>query len=233
MAAVLAVLLSACGNAENEGTVGVSATPVASGPRATVAVTVPLTMPPTDQLTVAPTTPAPATTALPTTAPDTTVPVTAPAAPVDTEPAALPVPAEIPVDPRARVEIVEVGSIEIPKIGVTKPMYDGVTLTVLDHGPGHWTGTAMPGQMGNVVVAGHRTSHDRPFRNIDQLVSGDEVIFTTPDGRFVYHVTSTEVVAPTAVEIIDQTTAFTATLFACHPPGSTRQRIVVHLELAA
>ena len=127
----------------------------------------------------------------------------------------------------------QVGTIEIPKIGVNKPMFDGVTLTVLDNGPGHWTGTALPGQMGNVVVAGHRTSHDRPFRNIDQLVAGDEVIFTTGDGRFVYLVTSTEVVLPTAVEIIDQTAAYTATLFACHPVGSTRERIVVHLALAA
>jgi sortase A len=47
----------------------------------------------------------------------------------------------------------------------------------------------------------------------------------------VYHVVSTEVVGPEAIRIVDQTYARTATLFACHPPGSTAQRIVVHLEL--
>lgn len=145
-----------------------------------------------------------------------------------TEP--LPVPEPAPDDhaPEPRVEL---GTIEIPKIHVTKTLFQGVSLTVLDLGPGHWPGTAMPGHLGNVVVAGHRTSHDRPFRNLDQLVAGDEVIFTTSEGRFVYQVTSLEVVTPDAIHIIEQTRAYTATLFACHPPGSTRQRIVVHLQL--
>jgi sortase A len=110
-------------------------------------------------------------------------------------------------------------------------MYDGVSLTVLDHGPGHWPGTARPGHRGNAVIAGHRTSHDRPFRDIDQLVAGDKVILTTMEGRFVYSVTSTEIVKPDALFIIDQSDGYTATLFACHPPGSTRERIVVHLQL--
>ncbi len=87
----------------------------------------------------------------------------------------------------------------------------------------------MPGHQGNVVIAGHRVSHDKPFRNIDQLVPGDQVIMTTDEGRFVYQVTGTDIVYPDALWIIDQTTDYTATLFACHPAGSTRQRIVVHL----
>ena len=62
-------------------------------------------------------------------------------------------------------------------------------------------------------------------------VAGDEVVFGTADGRFTYRVDSTEVVLPDAVWIIDQTRAHTATLFACHPPHSTRERIVVHLTL--
>ena len=126
----------------------------------------------------------------------------------------------------------QVGTIEIPKIDVDKPMFEGITLTTLDLGPGHWPGTAMPGQLGNVVIAGHRVSHDKPFRHLDQLEAGDDVILTTDDGRFVYKVTGTEVVYPDALWIIDQTPDYTATLFACHPPGSTRQRIVVHLALA-
>ena len=143
----------------------------------------------------------------------------------------LPVPAPAP-EPRAAEPRVELGTIEIPKIGISKPMFEGVTLTTLDNGPGHWPGTAMPGHLGNVVVGGHRTSHDRPFRNIDQLVAGDQVIFNTPEGRFVYVVTSTQVVTPDAIWIIDQKNEKTATLFACHPVGSTKERFIVFLALA-
>jgi sortase A len=177
-----------------------------------------------DDATVPPTAASTTTSTTTTTSTSTTTTV----APTTTE--ALPVPAPAP-DPRAKEPKVEMGGIEIPAIGVQKTMYEGVSLTVLDIGPGHWPGTALPGHRGNVVVAGHRTSHDRPFRNIDALVPGDEVVFTTLEGRFVYEVTSTEVVKPDAIRIIDQTDGYTATLFACHPPGSTKERIVVHLTM--
>jgi sortase A len=163
-----------------------------------------------------------------TTAPTTAAP-TIPA-PTTTEPK--PVPAKPPA-PHAKEPIAQLGTIEIPTIGVSASMFEGVSLTVLDHGPGHWPGTAQPGHTGNVVVAGHRTSHSKPFRDIDRLVPGDQVIFVTSEGRFAYTVTSTEVVDPTALRILDQTNDRTATLFACHPPGSTRQRLVIHLVLAA
>ncbi|MEP6299091.1 MAG: class E sortase, partial [Ilumatobacter sp.] len=73
--------------------------------------------------------------------------------------------------------------------------------------------------------------HGGPFRDIDQLVAGDAVVFTTDAGESEYTVTGTEIVNPDALWIVDPTDTATATLFACHPPGSTRQRIVVHLEL--
>jgi sortase A len=111
-------------------------------------------------------------------------------------------------------------------------MFEGIRLSTLDNGPGHWPGTAMPGEIGNVVVAGHRVSHNRDFRNLDDLQPGDEVIMSTASGRHVYLVRSTEIVTPDAMWIIDQTEAPTATLFACHPPGSVSERIVVHLDLA-
>jgi sortase A len=136
-----------------------------------------------------------------------------------------------PPDPNADEPLVEIGRIEIPRISVDRPVYEGITLGTLDNGPGHWPGSAMPGQIGNVVVAGHRVSHSGPFRNIDQLQPGDEVVLTTVDGRFVYVVSGSEVVEPTAIEVIDQTPAATATLFACHPPGSTTYRYIVHLVL--
>ena len=172
-------------------------------------------------------------------APTTTEAVTTTAAPTTTEPATtapptvvetLPTP-EPPPEPRAAEPRVELGRLQIPKIGIDVVFLQGISLTTLDQGPGHWPGTAMPGQTGNVVVAGHRTSHNKDFRNIDQLAPGDEVLFTTADGTFTYRVRETTVVKPDAMYIIEQTWAPTATLFACHPPGSTRERIVVHLEL--
>ncbi|MGD9996565.1 MAG: class E sortase [Ilumatobacteraceae bacterium] len=180
--------------------------------------------------------------ASPTTAqPTTTAPVTTPSStgPAPTEPPTtdpptvvetLPQPAP-PPEPRADEPYVELGTLEIPKLGIVAPLLEGITLTTLDLGPGHWPGTAMPGRLGNVVIAGHRTSHGKVFRDIDRLVVGDEVVFTTEEGRFVYVVTGTDIVQPDALYIIDQTPEKTATLFACHPPGSTRQRIVTHLAL--
>jgi sortase A len=124
------------------------------------------------------------------------------------------------------------GSIAIPKLGVDMTMYEGIRLTTLDYGPGHWPGSAEPGENGNVVVGGHRTSKHRVFRNVDQLERGDEIIFNDGDGEHVYLVDRVEIVAPTAVWIVDPTETPTATLFACHPPGSTAQRIVVFADLA-
>lgn len=123
------------------------------------------------------------------------------------------------------------GTIEIPDLELLSYMFEGVQLTTLDLGPGHWPGTAQPGQAGNTVLAGHRTSNNAAFADLDQLEEGDEVIFQMPDGRYVYEVESTEIVDPSALWIADQTEEATATLFACHPPGSVSQRIVVRLEL--
>ncbi|MTA14868.1 MAG: sortase [Actinobacteria bacterium] len=164
--------------------------------------------------------------------PSTTEPATTPPSLAPTTVVTLPTPVP-PPPPRADEPFVELGRLEIPRIGVDTTLLQGITLTTLDQGPGHWPGTALPGQIGNVVVAGHRTSHNKVFRHVDRLLPGDEVVFTTGDGRFVYTVRETTIVTPDAMYIIDQTYAPTATLFACHPPGSTRERIVVHLDLAS
>lgn len=178
-----------------------------------------------------------ATTAAPvTTAPPSTVAPSTTTAPDDADGGTLPeTPAEPiapPADPRGAEEQIELGSISIPKLDVDAPLLEGIRLTTLDNGPGHWPGSAMPGEVGNVVVAAHRTSHGGPFRHIDQLVAGDTVEFTTTDGQSIYVVTGTQVVEPDAIWIVDPTDTPTATLFACHPPGSVSQRIVVNLELA-
>jgi sortase A len=172
----------------------------------------------------------PATTLAPTTIATTTIPLnpqTTVAAPATT---ALPTPVAPPPE-NATEPLQSIGQISIPKLKLDDQMYEGVALSTLDHGPGHWPGTALPGQPGNVVVAGHRVSHSKPFRYIDQLQAGDEVDFTVNGATYTYVVTSHEIVDPTAIRIVDQTAEPTATLFACHPPGSTAERYVVHLAL--
>jgi sortase A len=163
------------------------------------------------------------------------VPATAPpvttAPTVVTEAPPLPQPEAAPADPYEKVPVVAVGEIEIPKIGLAHTIYEGVALTVVDHGPGHWPGTPMPGGWGNSVFAGHRATNSRPFRNIDQLEVGDSVIFRTGQGTFTYRVTGTEVVDWDAIWIVDQHPGRTLTFFACHPPGSAAYRYVVYGEL--
>lgn len=138
------------------------------------------------------------------------------------------VPIAPPANPRAATPIVKIGEIQIPKIGLVHPVYEGVTLTVIDQGPGHWPGSANPGQLGNMVFAGHRVTHSRPFRRIDELVPGDEIIFKMPNGTFIYKMTKSQIVSPKDVHIVNPTKDATVTLFACHPPGSARQRYVVN-----
>lgn len=157
-------------------------------------------------------------------APPTTV--TTMAAPV-AAPAPRTAPEQPPVDERAATPLVQVGEIRIPKIGLVHPVYEGVTLTVIDHGPGHWPGSAMPGQLGNAVFAGHRVTHSHPFRHVDRLAAGDEILLSTAQGEFRYTVTRTEIVGSRDTWIVDPTPDATLTLFACHPPGSAKQRIVV------
>lgn len=136
-----------------------------------------------------------------------------------------------PKNSYAAEPIVEIGIIEIPKIGLFHKIMHGISLRNIDIGPSHWPGTAMPGQVGNTVFAGHRVTHSHPFLRINELVPGDQVIFHIEGVRSVYTVTGSEVVYPDALHITDQTDTATGTLFACHPPHSAKQRYVVHLAL--
>jgi sortase A len=147
------------------------------------------------------------------------------------------IPTSQPVDPPlnayAEEPHVVIGTIEIPKLGLAAPLNQGISLRSIDRGPSHWPGTAIPGRVGNAVVAGHRVTHSKPFRHIDTLAPGDEVIFVAAGIRSVYQVTGHEVVTPDATWIVNQTPDATATLFACHPPGSARYRYVVRAALVS
>lgn len=125
------------------------------------------------------------------------------------------------------------GMIVIPKINLVHPVFEGIDETAIHWGPGHWPGSAMPGRAGNAVFAGHRVTNDHPFRRIDELTPGDEVIFHVSGVRSVYRVTNSMVVEPEDTWIANQTQRPTATLYACHPPGSAVNRYVVQLALVS
>ncbi|MGA0878818.1 MAG: sortase [Ilumatobacteraceae bacterium] len=140
----------------------------------------------------------------------------------------LPTPVPPPKEDGTKDDQSILGSIEIPALKVKETIYQGIRLSTFDLGVGHWPGTALPGKVGNVVLGGHRTSGIRPFRNVDQLKKGDEIIVTTDDGTFVYVVDGQQIVDPVdGMWIIEQTEKASMTLFACHPPGSVRQRIII------
>lgn len=191
------------------------------GPEATNAQLAPIVRPTTTPPTTSTTTTTTSTTTTTTTSTTTT-----------TLPRQLTQPIAPPQDQRGPENNPPIGRIAIPAIELDTELEEGIRLTTLDRGPGHWPGSAMPGEIGNVVIAGHRTSHNAEFRHLDKLAPGDEMVLTTDDGEFTYHVTSTEIVGPDALWITTPTDTPTATLFACHPLGSTAQRIVVYLTLA-
>ena len=160
----------------------------------------------------------------PTTAPpETTAPPVVPSSPGVLKGGAV-VP---PKNSYAPEPIQEIGIIEIPKIGLRHKVMHGITLRNIDHGPSHWPGTPLPGESGNVVFMGHRVTHSHPFRRIDELVPGDDIFFEVAGVKSHYRVTGHEIVTPNRLDIVNPTADPIVTLFACHPPGSARQRYVV------
>ena len=165
--------------------------------------------------------------------PSLTTAATQPTVPAVDDPLlALPDPDGPPADAYAPVPVNQIGSIQIPRIELDHAVYEGVWLTVLDVGPGHWPGSAMPGQLGNSVFPGHRVTHSHPFRRLDELAPGDEVVFTMANGTHTYKVRETLIVSPKDIWVVDSNPNSEVTLIACHPPHSARQRIVVKGELA-
>ena len=129
---------------------------------------------------------------------------------------------------------VVVSRLQIPAIDVDETVRSGISLSVIDQGVAHWSGTSPPGGDGNVVLAGHRTTHSRPFWALDHLEVGDLIYLEDGSGFDVmYKVTSTFIVTPDDIWISYDLGRPMVTLFACHPKGSANQRIVVQADLVA
>lgn len=125
-----------------------------------------------------------------------------------------------------------VARIDIPKIGLDEVVVEGVGVEQLQRGVGHYPGTKMPGQPGNVAFAGHRTTYGHPFNRLDELEPGDPILVTTLTGMtYRYEMVDQKIVTPDHVEVLDDTADNRLTMTTCHPKLSAAQRMIVTARL--
>lgn len=119
------------------------------------------------------------------------------------------------------------GRIEISTIGLTAMILEGTDTATLRRAVGHIPGTSLPGQEGNVALAGHRDTFFRPLRKIRE---NDEITLTTLYGSYRYRVESTRIVEPEDTAVLNESDEATLTLVTCYPfnfLGSAPQRFIV------
>jgi len=131
--------------------------------------------------------------------------------------------------------------IRIPRFGSAwrYATLEGVSPADLAKGPGHYPGTAMPGEVGNTVFSGHRTTYGGPFNRLDELAPGDQILVDTATATHVYRMTGSKVVLPTDVSVIAPVPGKPGakpkkarlTLTTCHPKFSAAYRLIVFAEL--
>jgi sortase A len=120
-----------------------------------------------------------------------------------------------------------VGRVEIPRLGMSVVVFEGTNANILELGAGHWSGSALPGESGNVVMAAHRDTFFRGLRNIRD---DDVVNVSTTRGTRHYMVDSTRVVEPRDVGVLAPTPQPSLTLITCYPFeyfGHAPQRFIV------
>jgi sortase A len=126
------------------------------------------------------------------------------------------------------------GSISIPRIGLTSVFVEATDHDALKKGPGHYRGTVLPGLDGTVGLAGHRTTYGAPFKRVDELGKGSRIVITMPYGRFTYKVTGRRITTPQdASSLVSHAGTKRLVLTACHPLYSAAKRIVVSARLAS
>ncbi|WP_433212604.1 class E sortase [Dactylosporangium sp. CS-047395] len=130
-----------------------------------------------------------------------------------------------------------IASVHIPRLNKKWAVVQGVTPADIRYAPGHYPDTALPGQVGNFSMAGHRTP--AIWWDLDKLKPGDSVVIKTAETWFVYTVTGHEIVLPTAVQVVapvpdkpgEVPTKAMLTMTTCNPKFNNYQRYVVHAEL--
>jgi sortase A len=131
--------------------------------------------------------------------------------------------------------------LSIPRLGedYEYAVVEGVGWEQLRTGPGHHPGTAMPGEIGNFVLSGHRTTYAAPFNRIGELQPGDDIVVDAREARYTYRVTGRRTVDPTEIGVVApvpgrpgrRPTSALITLSTCHPEYSAAQRLIVSGEL--
>ncbi len=150
--------------------------------------------------------------------------------------------AEIPVNLRpllqsmANIPIPTPGSrqairIQIPAINVDAPVVQGDSWEQLKKGVAQHIGTSNPGENGNIVLSGHNDVFGQVFRDLDRLNAGDTIILFTNWRKYIYVIIGSQMVTPTAVEVMAPTPDPTVTLISCHPYLVDIHRIVVSAVL--
>jgi sortase A len=120
----------------------------------------------------------------------------------------------------------------IPRLGVDVVVVQGITTSALRAGAGHYPWTPLPGQPGNVAIAGHRTTYGAPFRHLERLRTDDVLQLFTPIGRFDYAVLApARPIAPTDLSVLRSDGRALVTLTTCNPVGSARERLMVQARL--
>lgn len=142
-----------------------------------------------------------------------------------------PMPAATPkAEARVVIEGDVIGQIDVPRIGLTAIVVQGDSDDVLRRAVGHVPETALPGQTGNIALAGHRDTIFRPLRDIQV---GDVISLKTPVGDHAYRVNSTEVVPPTDIGVLQSRGENELTLITCFPfhyIGHAPNRFIVRAE---
>ena len=125
------------------------------------------------------------------------------------------------------------GRIRIPAIGVSDYFVAGVGEAQLQEGPGRYPGSGLPGQRGNLAIAGHRTTYGAPFFRLGEVHVGDTVIIDTPEGRATYRVSQPPfAVSPYDVDVLDDFGDARLTLTTCNPPFLATTRLIVVAKLS-
>jgi len=131
------------------------------------------------------------------------------------------------LEPRNLVEGDVIGEIQVPRLRLNAMVVQGDSPASLKRAVGHLIRSALPGEWGNVALAGHRDTFFRPLRDIRL---GDEIRFKTRERSFEYRVESIEVVAPTDIRVLKSSTGHDLTLLTCFPiyyVGPAPKRLVV------
>jgi sortase A len=144
---------------------------------------------------------------------------------------------------RPAVEGSVIGVLRIPRLGDdwSRVMVEGVADEDIALGPGHFPGTALPGQVGNFAVAGHRATHGEPFAHLDEMRKGDTVEVETVSGTYTYVIDSSVIVDPTYTGVIDPVPGkpnatpkhALITLVTCNPRWGSTERMIVSGHLTA